>query len=157
MQDWRNRNPDYYKNQSEEKKEARRAACRDWFKRNKEYYKTGKKESRSRHFAATLFDYTKQRAKKTGVQFTLDLAWVKRKLAPGRCPMTGFPFNTNLLDTYKKKRRHHPFRPSIDRKNPKLGYTKHNSRIVCWAYNQAKYEWDDALMLEMAKGILACQ
>jgi len=52
---------------------------------------------------------------------------------------------------YHSFERHHPFRPSVDRINSKLGYTNGNTRIIWLIENYAKNNFDDATVLEFCK------
>jgi hypothetical protein len=48
----------------------------------------------------------------------------------------------------------HPFAPSIDRIIPKKGYVKGNVQVVCWAYNAAKNQWGEDVLLTLAHAIV---
>ena len=82
------------------------------------------------------------RAKKKGLPFDLDEVWLAERIKSGKCEATGMQFED-------KK----PFRPSFDRINNKLGYTKDNTWLVCWMYNRAKGEDSLFELQKMAEAI----
>ena len=86
-----------------------------------------------------LLTAAKQRAKKGELVFELDLEWLAAKLASGKCEMSNLKFS---FEAPRKGYHHNPYSPSIDRHNPKLGYTKKNSKVVVTAYNIAKNQWN---------------
>jgi hypothetical protein len=88
------------------------------------------------------FDQLPLRARKRGFDFDLDREWVANRLSVGLCEATGIPFqNVKRL------------RPTFDRMNNKLGYTKRNTWLVCWHYNRAKGEDTIWEMQELAEAI----
>jgi hypothetical protein len=48
-----------------------------------------------------------------------------------------------------------PTNISVDRINPKKGYTKDNVRLLCWAVNSFKLTGSDEQMIEMARAVVA--
>lgn len=144
---WRAANPD-----SKETKEKRGKLTRRWIKQNRERYRQSKKENRTRNFAQHLLDWARRRAKVKGLYFDLSLAWVKRNLAPGKCPVTGIIFDVDCTNTTWRR---NPFRPSIDRIDSSEPYRKSNCRIVVWIFNHSKSDWTDSEVLFMARGIVA--
>ena len=70
------------------------------------------------------------------------------KLQSGYCEITGISFEQN-------KGNRSPFGPSIDRIDPKKGYTKDNCRVVVSCYNLAKSNWSDDDVLRMAQAIVS--
>lgn len=76
----------------------------------------------------------KSRCKKHGYECDLtdDFLLDKIKEQHLKCPYTGLPFEF----TREKSER----APSLDRINPKKGYTQDNVEWVCWAINRAKGE-----------------
>ena len=79
------------------------------------------------------------RSKDRGLEFTLVLEWAIKRLSAGVCEATGIPFDfsTNGV-SLEKGEWAHPLAPSIERKNPHLGYTPDNCEIICWLLNRAK-------------------
>jgi hypothetical protein len=134
----------------------------EYFKNwQKEYRKTDKAKTADRTYrkqytselaglASRLCSGAKNRAKNKNIAFCLDLEWVKARLEPMKCEVSGVP----LLFEVDKTVMHSPFRPSIDRIDNSLGYTKENSRIVAVIYNKAKSDGTDADVLKLALGIV---
>ncbi len=91
--------------------------------------------------ASHMLNNARARAKRRNFEFELDREWVSTKLRAGRCEVTGIPFNIQI----NGGRGHveNSFSPSIDRIDPKFGYTKDNCRMVCWIYNRARGAFPD--------------
>jgi len=92
----------------------------------------------------------KVRAKKAGIAFDLDISWAEEQYI-GYCPMTGIKFD---LTTGVGRGSINKNAISIDRIDPKKGYTKDNCRFVAWHYNVAKSIYTDLDVVELAKNIL---
>lgn len=118
----------------------------------KKYRETQKKKENTEpwHRAGRLMVWVRARAAKNGMDFDLDREWVEKKLSVGVCEITGIKFELGRTDSG----RFNPWGPSIDRINSSHGYTKDNCRMVVWIYNMAKAEWDDEIVLEMAKALV---
>jgi hypothetical protein len=43
---------------------------------------------------------------------------------------------------------------TIDKIDPRKGYTKDNCRVICWWYNCAKQQHTDEVMLNMCKAVI---
>jgi hypothetical protein len=101
--------------------------------------------------AYCLYYATKYRANKQGLDFDLTVDWIKARITV--CEVTGIKLKlrdaklTSKLDYSNRP----PDSPSIDKINPKLGYTKDNCRIVCWWYNLSKSTWSDREIFEIVK------
>jgi hypothetical protein len=84
---------------------------------------------------STLLESAKGRAKKSRHECLLTLEWVREqwKKQEGRCALTGIPFqlDSERIGAYR------PFAPSLDKIDPKKGYTEENTRLVCVAINLA--------------------
>lgn len=81
----------------------------------------------------------KDRAKIRGIEFDLlvdDISW------PSVCPVLGISLTYNGQDGHKDSR------ASLDRRNPSLGYTKDNVRIISMRANRIK---SDATAEELRK------
>lgn len=98
----------------------------------------------------TLLNYAKDRAEKFNIPFELDREFIKAKLDKGICEVSGLEFEAKFSDVYKV----HPYTPSLDRIDPDKGYTKDNTRMVCFIVNRAKSDWTDEILFTMAKGIV---
>ena len=89
---------------------------------------------RGKNYASYLCKSTKGRATKTGKTWTLTYEWFVKKLSVGRCEQTGIEFDFDFSTK-------HPFRPSVDRIDSRLGYTPENCQLVCCIFNLAKSNW----------------
>lgn len=98
-----------------------------------------------------LLNYAKDRSIKGNLEYTLDREWLDKRLETGVCEITGLPFEFVQPGNYRT----HPFTPSIDRIIPKLGYTKENCRLVCFAVNRALSDWGDGVLNKIAQAIVA--
>ena len=100
-----------------------------------------------------LLGNAKDRAKKVGVPFALSREWVAAKLEIGICEMSGIP----LVRAPRGKTRTHPFAPSLDRIIPSLGYIEANVRLVAFAVNQARSDFGDEILVQIAHALVAKQ
>ena len=82
--------------------------------------------------------------------YELDHDFVKRKLEAGICEATGLPLIRTAPDGVKIN----PFTPSLDRIIPSLGYIPSNVRLVCFAFNRAKSDWGDEVLLQIATALV---
>ncbi len=97
-----------------------------------------------------LYGAAKLRAKKSNLEFDLDLEWIAKKVKKGRCEVSKLEFT---FDPPKKGYHHNPYAPSLDRHDSRKGYTKKNTKVVIWAYNQAKGQWNDKHFRRIIKSI----
>ena len=85
--------------------------------------------------AESLFLSTKNIVKKRGVrrgfEFTVTKDWILKKLEGGVCEITGLHFQ--FLEVARSL-----FFPSIDRIDPREGYTQENCQVVLYGYNACK-------------------
>lgn len=79
--------------------------------------------------ATHLLSKIKQTAIRKGVPCDLTKDWLASRIAAGFCEMSGLPFD---MDTPRG-----PNSPSVDRINPRGGYTQANCRVVLWYLNRA--------------------
>jgi hypothetical protein len=100
--------------------------------------------------AYNLIAACQYRAKKQNLQFDLDIAWILSNL--DKCPKMGVDFQIeNRGKSYKDRK---PYTPSVDKIDPKLGYTKENCQVVTWWYNVAKQTFSDDELLEFCKKVV---
>ncbi len=95
-----------------------------------------------------LWYRAKQRAKKLGLEFSISREIVDSWLKTGKCSVTGVPFDLSTD-------RDNPWSPSLDRINPKIGYTEFNSRLVTWIYNRAKGSGTDEDVINFSRGVIS--
>lgn len=101
--------------------------------------------------AGKLLTWIRARAAKSGREFDLTREWIAERLQAGVCEVTGIPMELSK----PPGSRFHPWAPSVDRVDSKLGYTQGNCRVVCWIYNMAKSEWSDEVVVTFAKALSA--
>ena len=99
--------------------------------------------------AVSLLSSARRRARKTRRACSLTLEWVTAKLDTKVCAATGIAFKLG-----RGKRT--AWSPSIDKIDPRGGYTPENCRVVVWIYNAAKSEFTDDAVLILA-GALATE
>ncbi len=97
-----------------------------------------------------MYSSAKYTAKCHNLKFNLTTKWIIKKINQGRCEMTGMKFT---LEAPRKGYYHNPYSPSLDRHNHKKGYTKDNVKVVIWAYNQAKGQWNRKHFKRIIKAI----
>jgi hypothetical protein len=72
----------------------------------------------------------------------------------GRCAVTGIRFS---LEEYTQALVKHPFAPSLDRIDSKVGYTASNVRLVCVAVNFGMNEWGEDVFMRLARAAVEYQ
>ena len=92
-----------------------------------------------------LWSIAKERAKKKGLEFTIDPEDV---IIPKICPLLGIELRT---DTTMKTVQH---AASIDRIDPTLGYVKGNVRVISYKANAMKNDATQKELVTFAKAIL---
>jgi hypothetical protein len=72
----------------------------------------------------------------------------------GRCAVTGISFS---LEEYPHALVKHPFAPSLDRMDSKVGYTASNVRLVCVAVNFGMNQWGEEVFMRLARAAVEYQ
>jgi hypothetical protein len=98
--------------------------------------------------ASQLLRRARHISKIKGWDYDLDADWIISRMT--RCKRTDTPFV--LVADHR-----HPYAPSIDRIDGKLGYTKANCRIVSWIFNQARSNYSDAVLNDFAMRVARIQ
>jgi len=98
--------------------------------------------------AKTIWQRAKSRAALKGIQFSITLKWIQKRIEKGVCEVTGIKFDLECIGSKNRAA------PSIDRKNVNLGYTPRNCRLVCWHFNAARSEFSDSDLVALAKAII---
>lgn len=94
-----------------------------------------------------LFYYAAKRAKDKNLPFDLDIEDMNRRVAEGKCEITGLPLAIEGRgQTWNS--------PSIDRIKPELGYVRSNVRVVIWALNSAFGTWGEGVFAALAERYL---
>ena len=100
--------------------------------------------------AYLMWSRARGRAKKYGCEFSISREEVEVMLQNGHCQATGIRFDL----TYSSDKLN-PFAPSLDKIDPKQGYTSSNTRLVCWIYNRAKGDGSDADVMQLVEALYA--
>lgn len=79
------------------------------------------------------------RARKRGFVVEWTQNEIERIVVGGKCELTGIPFDNDWSEEYVMN----PFSASPDRIDSNKGYTKENTRWVCWWVNQAFGQYPD--------------
>lgn len=105
---------------------------------HKNYYIKNKEKAQKQHLLwknnnrlKCYYSQIKRRAKTKNIEFSLEL---KDLIIPEYCPILGIKLDIKNL--YIKGNQ--DYKPSIDRINPKLGYTKNNICIISGRANRIK-------------------
>lgn len=123
--------------------------ARRWRERHPEKDRQSREDWKRNNPASYIFNRARSRAKLKGFEFTLTQEWVKLKLQHGVCEASGLPFSHDLGSAQDPN----PWSPTVDRRDPKAGYTLENCRLVVWAFNVAKNAWSDEVVLVLAKAL----
>jgi len=79
---------------------------------------------------------------------TLTLDDIRALIAPMKCSVSGVPLSWDWDGPGRN-----PWAPSIDRIDCSDGYHLDNVRLVSCAYNIARSDWPDSVVLEMARAL----
>ncbi len=101
--------------------------------------------------AGVLVFFAEKRARDVGRDFNLTRENIAQRIAIGVCEATGISF-----DMAPGSDKHHanPWSPSLDRRDSSKGYTVDNVQVVVSAYNYAKSEWSEDVLLTLARAII---
>lgn len=100
--------------------------------------------------ASELVAGARNRALKMNLPCDINFDDVYPTVAAGICQRTEIPFDLEPHPDHRV----HPWAPSIDRIDSSKGYTKKNIQVVCWAYNSARNQWGDDVLLKLAHAIV---
>ncbi|MGI4717254.1 MAG: hypothetical protein ACRYGO_07515 [Janthinobacterium lividum] len=126
-----------------------------------EYAKLTERESPKRRLPAPqgverlLFKSIRKNALPRGIPVEITEADVQTMLARanGRCELSGIPFDSRPDPGYRIR----PWMPSVDRVDSRKPYTIENCRIVCSAVNIALNQFGEAVLLQIASGIIGAR
>lgn len=149
---YKEKNPDYFANKGKERYKPEENA--DRYQRYRGDYLRRRSE-RSQTVEGKLYDLwasCRERSRRKGLDFSIELEWLVYlfKVQKGKCSMTG----VNLTLETKGARGFNPYNPSLDRIDPKKGYTKDNVRLVCVAFNIALNAWGEEVYRKVAEGYI---
>jgi hypothetical protein len=105
------------------------------------------KQQKIRHYMRALWRAAKTRARQKNIPFSIthDNLAAMVQVQGYACALTSIPFDFDRTGRREKLRRK-PFRPSVDRIEPSLGYVAGNVRVVCAAVNMALNEWGEDVL-----------
>ena len=126
--------------------ETRREAARERRAKNAEAVNAKARQYRANNRAQHLAYEVQSRSRKLGLPCDIDKEWVEERLHSGVCEMTGLRF-----DSAKRSAQS----PSIDRIDPRVGYTKQNCRMIVWALNRAMSNYGEDFLIAMVKLVIA--
>ena len=112
-----------------------------------EKYRRDYKTARGR--ARRIITAAKNRAMHKGLDFDLQVFPIAVRMGAGVCEVTGLPLTFDDAN----ESRLNPWSPSLDRKDPKKGYTMDNIQIVCTAYNLAKNDWPEDVLMTLVRAL----
>jgi hypothetical protein len=140
---WAAKHRDYYHGYYKKNKDRMNAENAVYRKKHKQRLLDLDAKNRFRH----LIKNGRTRSLRRGMKFDLDQHTdeLKARVEKGVCEVTGVALDM-LPSKGNNKRR--PKIPSIDRINPKLGYTYDNIRIVAWMVNCALGNWTETEEVE---------
>lgn len=127
LRKWREENPELFKEQRERQKERRRELRRtdsEYRDRINEY----KRENSRKNFKSGLIGRAKRRATIKGLEFSIT---TEDLVIPEKCPIL------EVLLVLGRKH-NYSYSPSLDRIDPKKGYTKENTRVISSLANTMK-------------------
>jgi hypothetical protein len=130
-------------------KDKRRVSSKRWYDEHPTAAKQYRLNRRLRYPWRHLLKIASERAIKKGVPFSLTEEWAAARWT-GRCELTDIEFLPNGLGSGPK-----PFSPSIDRINPKMGYTPNNCRFILACVNSFKHEGTDKQMFVVARALIS--
>lgn len=110
--------------------------CRNLYARNMARMNRGSAQVR----ASKLVSAAKSRATERNLSFDLDVEWVLERLEIGLCQLSGEKFDLTETRGFAT--------PSLDRINPKGGYTKQNTRVILFGLNAALGTWGTKPLFE---------
>lgn len=127
----------YDKAYVEKNRERKDVYNANWRLANADHLKQRAATRRIEKRAMCMIAAARVRARKKNIPFALDgfSDVLQARINKGVCEMSGVPLD---LSPGRK-----PTSPSLDRKDPKKGYTIDNVRILCHALNAALGDWGE--------------
>jgi len=102
--------------------------------------------------AMRAFSFMVTRAKKDGREVMSKDEFLELwRGSYGMCELTRIRFSAQRMKGCTKR----PWMPSVDRRDCSKGYTADNCRLVCVAVNLALNEFGDAVLMQIARSMLA--
>lgn len=117
-----------------------------WKEANPTYYK----DRLDQTWASRLLSRCRGSAKARGQECSLTMAEILDLFKDMRCAVTGI----ELRLKWEGSSRYNPWAPSLDRIDQSKGYVPGNVRPVCWAFNCARQDWPDEVVLAWASSFV---
>jgi hypothetical protein len=102
--------------------------------------------------ASMLLRSARNRSKKSKCLCTVAIDKILTAIEKGTCQRTGLRFDMRPPITGHKN---NPLAPSLDKIDPKGGYTDENIQVVCWQYNVMKHQLSDSELLSFCEAVVA--
>ena len=136
----------YDKDYREKNGDSRRAKQAQWRSGNRDRLKVRDAKRRLHKRAQCLINAARTRSRSKGIAFDLDgfESELQGRIDAGVCELSGVSFD---LSPGRK-----PNSPSLDRKNPILGYVPDNVRVICHALNAALGDWGEDVLAPIMVG-----
>lgn len=105
----------------------------------------------TRNWKQRMFLQKQASARRQGVEFSLTFEELTQivKVADGRCQITKIPFEVRFSEGERRRL----WAPSLDRIEPRKGYTFDNCRLVCAAVNMAMNDWGIEVLLKIGRAL----
>ena len=155
------KNKETYKKYRLEHKEQLNGWKRKYYHKNKEHINQQRKTYltehperslryrntyRNKNRAGVILSIVKRECKERNIVTNIDREWIQTRLDSGVCELSGIAF-----DMVGKRT---PNSPSIDRINPRGGYTIDNCRMITWSLNRAFSNLGEQYFLDIFEKIL---
>lgn len=119
---------------------------KDLYKEDPDKYREIQRNYYQRNPERYLYGSAKQRAKRKGLPFTLEVSDI---IIPEICPILGIALKRNHNNRIPAK-----FSPSLDKIDPHLGYTKDNVQVISYLANTMKQNASKEELIAFAKWVL---
>lgn len=144
---------DYYEANKERLKNHRKLYSKKRYQQNRDDFIKRReiKHESVRGRMCELLCHARDRSRRKGLEFNLDLDWIVdlfNKL-DGKCTLSNIKFEFKTTQEIERS----PFSPSIDRIDSKRGYVKDNVRLVCTMVNLALSNFGDEAFLKMCEAV----
>lgn len=135
-------------------REKRNAKARELRAKNPEIDRQYQRRYRDKFVWRRIMQHARKRAAKFGWKFDLDrnLKEFKHRVSQMTCELTGVTLVTGAGAGSQGKRLWNT--ASLDRIDPRKGYTIKNVRIVCWAVNCAMGTWGKDVLIDISRRLL---
>lgn len=135
---------------------------REYWRKNKDHFNKRAKEHKAKNpemaaawrhnswrfnRATHLISSIRIKCREQGLEFDLTKSWLQQKIEAGKCELSGLPFDMD--------QKRGPMSPTVDRIDPKGGYTMKNCRLIIWYLNRALSNLGEDFAVEVFKKVIA--